>query len=154
MAIAVRSEAFEAGGPIPRRYSGQGEDISPPLRWSGVPAEARQLALTVEDPDAPGGTWDHWLLYNIPVVDGLKEGLSSIKGGVHPAEMREGVNSRGAEGYQGPMPPPGAPHRYLFRLYALDAELDLPPGLDKAALLKAIAGHVIGRGELTGTHQR
>lgn len=151
--ISLQSEAFASGQPIPAKYTTDGLNISPPLTWSGLPAGAKELALVVDDPDAPHGTWDHWLLYGVPPSQAsLPEGLSAQRRGVKPQGMTEGTNSWGNGGYEGPQPPSGT-HRYFFRLYALDANLNLPPGLKKDQLLSAIKGHIIGQGELMGTYQ-
>ena len=151
MKLSIESAAFAEGQPIPRKHTGDGEDVSPALSWSGVPAGAKELALICDDPDAPRGTWVHWVLAKIPAdATGLPEGASSMKTGASPAGMLDGVNSWGKEGYGGPMPPSGT-HRYVFKLYALDAELELAGKVDKAALLKAMEGHVLAAGELIGT---
>jgi len=151
MTIRLTSTAFEANGPIPVKYSGHGEDVSPPLAWSGLPAGTKELALICDDPDAPRGTWVHWVLARIPAdATGLPEGASSMKTGASPAGMLDGVNSWGKAGYGGPMPPSGT-HRYVFKLCALDTELALTGKVDKAALLKAMEGHVLAAGELIGT---
>jgi Raf kinase inhibitor-like YbhB/YbcL family protein len=147
MSFYLRSPAFGAGRPIPRKYTGDGLNCSPPLEWGEAPAGSRGFALLVEDPDAPGGTWRHWLLYNLAGdCRGLAEGET-------PADARQGRNSWGQAGYGGPMPPRGR-HRYFFRLYALDSPLDLPPGLNRDELLIALAGHVLGRAELMGSYSR
>jgi len=153
MKLEIRSSAFEYGKPIPLQYTGLGRDISPPLEWSGVPAETRSLALVVEDPDAPVGIWSHWLVYALhPQSHGLAEDQPKtqyLAGGA-----RQGLNDFRRLGYGGPLPPPGPPHRYFFRLYALDCELDLPPGLTRARLLEAMKGHVLAEAEWMGTFQR
>ncbi|MGA4644923.1 YbhB/YbcL family Raf kinase inhibitor-like protein [Limisphaera sp. 4302-co] len=153
MKLEIRSSAFEYGKPIPLQYTGLGRDISPPLEWTGVPAEARSLALVVEDPDAPVGTWSHWLVYALPPQSrGLAEDQPKtqyLAGGA-----RQGLNDFRRLGYGGPLPPPGPPHRYFFRLHALDCELDLPPGLTRARLLEAMKGHVLAEAEWMGTFQR
>ena len=150
MAITVTSPAFAAGERIPNKhaYRPEGQNISPPLRWSGVPAGARELALVCDDPDAPvDEPWVHWLLYRIPATAaGLDEG--ERKGAA-------GENSWEEAGYGGPFPPKGhGTHHYHFRLYALDAPLALKPGATKAQLLKAMKGHVLAEGELVGTYSR
>jgi len=150
MTIQVSSPAFEAGGRIPTKYTGEGEDVSPPLRWSGAPGETRELALICEDPDAPTPhPFVHWVLYRIP-----PETTSLEEGGIPPGAL-EGTNDFGRTGYGGPMPPRGhGPHRYHFRVYALDAGLQVRPGLGKDELLAAMEGHVLDRGELVGTYER
>lgn len=150
--LALASPAFAAGGEIPRKYTCDGEDISPPLEWGAPPAGTRGLALIMDDPDAPAGTWDHWLLYNLPAdARGLPEGVSPDA--TRPDGGRHGKNSWGRLGYGGPCPPSGQ-HRYFFRLYALDIPLDLPAGANKAQLLAAMSGHILAQGELMGTYRR
>jgi len=155
--IELTSTAFAEGQPIPQKYTGEGADVSPSLSWSALPQGTKELALICDDPDAPGGTWVHWVVYKIPVA---ATGLPGNAGGAEPRQpelltMVEGRNSFGNTGYGGPMPPRGGgEHRYFFRLYALDAELALEPGLDKPALLKAIEGHILAEGELMGTYER
>jgi len=157
MTLSVRSPAFPEGRPIPRRHTGDGEDLSPPLSWSGLPATARELALIVDDPDAPTPEpWVHWVIYKLPATtDGLAEGVPPVgRPGSVPTAL-QGQNSWKATGYRGPAPPKGhGVHRYFFKLYALDAALDLPGGLTKAGLLNAIEGHVVAEGGLMGTYQR
>ncbi len=152
MKLSVTSPAFEHGGKIPPQYTADGADISPPLQWQGVPSEARSLALICDDPDAPMGTWVHWLVWNIPPDStGLPEGV--------PAEMtledgaRQGKTDFGRVGYGGPAPPSGT-HRYYFKVYALDTMLNLPAGATKPQLEKAMQGHIIAQGELMGTYSR
>jgi Raf kinase inhibitor-like YbhB/YbcL family protein len=155
--IELSSTAFAEGQPIPRKHTGEGADVSPPLAWSKPPKGTQKLALICDDPDAPRGTWVHWVIYNIPATArGLPEGLgSSERPASEFAGVVEGKNSFGKTGYGGPMPPPGAgKHRYFFKLYALDTQLALEPGLDKESLLKAIKGHILGEGELMGTYER
>ena len=149
MSLEVKSSAFSNGGAIPRKYTGEGEDVSPPLSWSNVPEGTKEFALICDDPDAPRPTpWVHWVLYKISAsVRELAEGSS---GGA-----REGRNDFGNTGYGGPMPPPGhGVHHYHFKVYALDTELDLPPGATKEQLLGAMKGHVLAEGELVGTYER
>jgi Raf kinase inhibitor-like YbhB/YbcL family protein len=153
MALTLRSTAFDAGTPIPQPYTCDGRDMSPPLRWDNVPQGAKGFALVCDDPDAPGGTWVHWVIYGIPGdTRQLPEAVSPDKrlsnGSV------QGRNDFGKFGYGGPCPPRGKPHRYFFRLYALDASLSLEPGLSKKALLAAIQGHVMAEAELHGTYGR
>jgi len=157
MSLIVRSPAFSEGSPIPRRHTGDGADLSPPLLWSGMPAAARELALIMDDPDAPTPEpWVHWIIYKVPVTtDGLAEGIPPVfRPGFPPAAL-QGQNSWKSVGYRGPAPPKGhGVHRYFFKLYALDSALDLPEGLDKPGLLEAIKGHVVAEGESMGTYQR
>jgi Raf kinase inhibitor-like YbhB/YbcL family protein len=145
--FALYSTAFEQAGPIPRRHSCEGEDLSPPLAWSGVPERTRSLALVVDDPDAPAGTFTHWLGWALPPdVGGLDEGRGA------PVEGR---NDFGTSGYRGPCPPPGdGPHHYSFRLYALDSDPGLRPGAGKYELEPALEGHTLAVAELIGTYER
>jgi Raf kinase inhibitor-like YbhB/YbcL family protein len=157
MSLIIRSAAFSSGKPIPRRHSGDGEDLSPPLAWSGVPSSARELAMIVDDPDAPTPQpWVHWVIYRIPAtIDALAEGVPPLPKPSFPDGALQGKNSWNAAGYRGPAPPKGhGVHRYFFKLYALDTVLDLHDGLDKPSLLKAMAGHIVAEGELMGTYQR
>jgi len=147
-AFALRSPAFEDGAPIPRRHTCEGEDVSPALEWIAPPAEARSLAMVVEDPDAPGGTFTHWLAWGIePEARGLAEGERP------PLEGRNDFRRRG---WRGPCPPRGhGPHRYVFRLVALDAMLkDLARGAVARDVDEAVSGHVLAAAELTGTFER
>jgi Raf kinase inhibitor-like YbhB/YbcL family protein len=151
--LQLISSAFTQGSAIPSVYSCEGEDISPPLAWSGGPVERRSLALVCDDPDAPRGTWDHWVLYNLPgQAAELAENVPKVP--ELPSGARHGRNSWGKLGYGGPCPPPGKPHRYFFRLYALDIMLNLAPGASKAELERAMTGHILGQGTLMGTYQR
>jgi Raf kinase inhibitor-like YbhB/YbcL family protein len=145
--FALQSSGFEHGAPIPRRNSCEGEDLSPPLSWSGAPDGTRSLALVVDDPDAPAGTFTHWLGWGLdPGAQGLGEG---------EAAPVEGRNDFGTSGYRGPCPPPGhGPHRYSFRLYALDSDFDLQPGAGKPDLERALEGHTLAAAELIGTYER
>jgi len=152
MAIQLTSEVFSDGTMIPKRFTCDGEDLSPPLSWSGLPTKTGSLALICDDPDAPVGTWDHWVLFNIPAsATGLPENVSAKAtlddGSVH------GNNSWGRLGYGGPCPP-GGTHRYFFKLYALDIELDLKTGATKSQLVKAIEGHILDQGQLMGKYKR
>ena len=151
--LTVTSPAFRPGGPIPRHFTGDGMDVSPPLAWAGVPPEAKSLAVVCEDPDAPRGTWVHWLLYDLPRgTRALPEAVPAdpdLDDGSH-----QGTNDFGYVGYGGPAPPRGAAHRYVFTVYALDAELGLPAGAKKAEVLAAMAGHVLAEGAVEGTYQR
>ena len=153
MKFSLTSPSFIDGGTIPAQYTCQGADISPPLQWTNQPAGTRSFALVVDDPDAPNGTWVHWVAYDIP--DAVHEFPEDIpkqdklpKGGV------QGVNDFKRVGYGGPCPPPGAPHRYYFRLYALDSALNLKPRMSKAQLLEAVQGHSLGEATLMGRFSR
>lgn len=155
--IAITSAAFQDGARIPGRYARAGENRSPALHWSRLPQGSASVALVCEDPDAPQAEpFTHWVLFNIPpTLPGLPEGVSK---GPLPPEVpgaAQGVNDFGGIGYDGPAPPRGdGPHRYRFELYALDAMLDLPPGLTKIALRRTLEGHVLGKGLLTGAYSR
>jgi Raf kinase inhibitor-like YbhB/YbcL family protein len=152
--MQLTSTAFTAGGDIPGRYTCEGQDIAPPLAWQEVPDGTRSLALIVDDPDAPDPahpqrTWVHWVLYDIPpAAAGLPEGGKPL-----PAGTREGTNDWGRTGYGGPCPPVGR-HRYFFKLYALDQMLSDQSAPKKAALEKAMQGHVLAQVELIGTYQK
>jgi Raf kinase inhibitor-like YbhB/YbcL family protein len=152
MALHVESPAFSEGGLIPRPYTCDGKDISPPLSWSGVPETAKSLALICDDPDAPGKTWVHWVLFNLPPrTNRLAEGIAareSVSGG-----GAQGTNDFRKIGYGGPCPP-GGTHRYLFKLYALDTELKLSAAATKADVERAMEGHILAEGTLTGKYTR
>jgi Raf kinase inhibitor-like YbhB/YbcL family protein len=153
MAFMLRSSAFEAGSVIGRAYTCDGRDINPPLRWENPPGGTRSYALICDDPDAPMGTWVHWVIYNIPAAAReLAEGLPARE--KSPDGSLQGQNDFGRIGYGGPCPPRGKPHRYFFRLYALDAVPGLGPGATRKALLKAIEGHVLAQAELMGSYGR
>lgn len=153
MSIQISSGAFEQRGRIPKKYTCDGADVSPPLGWSGVPEGCESLALICDDPDAPMGTWVHWVLYNLaPDTDGLPEGLPPDEELASGA--RQGLNDFRRIGYGGPCPPPGGPHRYFFKLYALDTQLDLPPAAKKQELLRAMEGHILDQGQLVAKYQR
>ena len=153
MTIQITTTAFAEGQPIPSRHAYDQQDISPALQWSGVPAAAKSLALICDDPDAPMGTWVHWVLYDLPPVgSGLGEGVPKTP--QLPNGAKQGVNDYKQIGYGGPYPPPGKPHRYFFKLYALDVLPELKPGLTKKELLLAMEGHVVAEGQLMGTYQR
>ena len=143
----LRSTAFEHGAAIPRRHTCEGEDLSPPLQGSDPPEGTRALALVCDDPDAPGGTFTHWLAW------GIDPGAGAL--GEAEAAPGEGENDFGSTGYRGPCPPPGhGPHRYFFRLHALDGELELEQGAGKAEVERAIREHDLGSAELMGTYER
>ncbi|MFQ5346281.1 MAG: YbhB/YbcL family Raf kinase inhibitor-like protein [Rhodothalassiaceae bacterium] len=156
MSITLGSSAFANFGEIPRRYTCQGDDVSPPLAWSGVPQGTRSLALIVDDPDAPDPrapkmTWVHWVLYNLPADSrGLPEAVSPA---ALPRGTREGLNDWKRTGYGGPCPPIGR-HRYHFKLYALDTVLPDLGKPTKAALLDAMEGHVLAEAALVGTYEK
>ena len=156
MTFSLTSSAFSPNERIPPRYTGEGADVSPPLAWGEPPAAAQTLALICDDPDAPRGTWDHWLIWNIPGnLRALPEGVSKKDSPPEVAGAVQGSNSWPKVGYYGPMPPPGhGTHHYHFTLYALNKTLDLKPGANKKALLAAMKGHVLAEGKLTGIYSR
>lgn len=146
--LTVTSTAFKEGGMIPGKYTCDDRDLSPQIAWSGVPAGAKTVALICDDPDAPAGTWVHWVVFNIPVtVKELAEGASL------PAGAKQGINDFRKLSYGGPCPP-GGTHRYFFKVYALDAVLALKEGAAKGELLKAMEGHVLAQGQLMGKYKR
>ena len=153
MAFEIKTDAFQQGGDIPISYTCDGKDLSPPLRWEEPPV-AKSFALIADDPDAPVGTWVHWVIYDIPA------GARELKEGVPSSEMlsdgsRQGITDFGRSGYGGSCPPPGKPHRYYFKLYALDTLLNLSPAqTTKPKLLKAMEGHVLAEAQLMGRYQR
>jgi len=150
--IRLASPAFEQGGRIPYVHTCEGDDVSPPLVWSDAPFKTRSYALVCEDPDAPRGTWIHWVLYNIS-GDAVELGRAVPTLPELPSGARHGRNTAGDMAYAGPCPPPGNPHRYFFRLYALDVSLNLPPGATKAELEQAMDQHILAQGTLMGTYQ-
>jgi Raf kinase inhibitor-like YbhB/YbcL family protein len=151
--LELVSSAFSDGMPIPVKYTADGQDISPPLKWTAGPATTKGYCLICDDPDAPSGTWVHWVVYNIPPhVLELPEGLPkdpNLQEGI-----RQGITSFGSTGYGGPAPPKGKQHHYYFKLYALDSVIDLKPAATEAQLVKAIQGRVIAEAKLMGTYQR
>ena len=151
--MKITSPAFEEGKPIPAKHTCDGKDVSPPLKWTGVPAAAKTLALTVDDPDAPVGDWFHWILYNLPVsTTELPEGLPKSEN--LPKGGKQGMNDFKRLGYGGPCPPPGKPHRYFFKLYALDVQLNLPANITGKEFLNALTNHVIAQTTIMGTYER
>lgn len=152
MKIDITSPAFQDGGRIPEKYTCDGDDVSPPLEWSPIPEEAVTLALICDDPDAPMGTWVHWVVYNLPAdISGLPESVMPERelesGGL------QGLNDFQKIGYGGPCPP-GGEHRYFFKLYALDTKLDFGPGATKSHLMIAMEGHVLAEGHIMGKYSR
>jgi hypothetical protein len=146
--MTITSPSFKNNETIPSNYTCSGVNINPELRIADVPAEAKSFALIVDDPDAPGGTWTHWMLWNIdPATTVIPEGGK-------PAQAVEGKTSFGRSGYGGPCPPAGKPHHYHFKLHALDTVLNLPAGADVRALEAALEGHVIASAELVGLYGR
>jgi Raf kinase inhibitor-like YbhB/YbcL family protein len=155
MTFALTSTAFRNDERVPALYTPEGKNVSPPLAWADPPAGAAAFALVCDDPDAPRGTWDHWVLWNLPAAARkLPEGIAKTETPADLGNARQGRNSGGEIGYDGPLPPPGKVHHYNFVLYALDAPLDLKAGADKKALLATLNGHVLGQAKLTGTYSR
>lgn len=157
MKFRIESTAFKANQPVPRKHTGDGEDVSPALSWYDAPGAVKEFALIVDDPDAPRPQpWVHWVIYKLtPSTTSLPEGVPAAERLKAPAGALQGKNSWNTVGYRGPAPPPGhGVHHYRFRLYALDAPLDAPPGLEKDALLAKMKGHVLAEAELVGTYQR
>ena len=152
MELKIKSSAFNEGNMIPKKYTCDGTNVSPPLAWEGAPANAKSLALISDDPDAPVGTWVHWVIYNIPpTIKELPENIPPYK--IIENGAQQGTNDFRMIGYGGPCPPRGI-HRYYFKLYALDSMLDSQPGLTKAQLVKAMEGHILAQGQLMGRYQR
>jgi len=151
--MILQSSAFADGSPIPKQHTADGADVSPPLAWSDVPAGTQFFALICDDPDAPRGTWVHWVLFNLP-ADAvlLPEGVPTAK--TLPKGAKQGTNDFGKIGYGGPSPPRGKPHRYFFKLYALDGFLKLAEGATKAQLEQAMTGHILEQAQWMGTYQR
>ena len=150
--IEVTSTAFEDGQPIPDKYTSHGDDVSPPLQWSGASQQTKSLVLICEDPDAPSGTFTHWLVYNLPPTttsldENVPKGQSMVYG------FLQGKNGFGNVGYNGPNPPAGKVHHYFYKVYALDIILLLSAGGDRSDLVSAMNGHIIGEGELIGTFE-
>lgn len=144
---------FENQKPIPTRFTCEGEDLSPPLTFSGVPKGTVSMVLIVDDPDAPRGTFDHWIVWNIPpTLEGLSEGAEELFS--KNTAVKQGLNGFKDLSYRGPCPPPGKPHRYYFKLYALNTLLNLKEGVSKQEVEKAIEGHILEKAELMGTYQR
>ena len=153
MKFELKSTAFVHEGEIPKKHTCDGPDVSPPLAWSEATSGTRSFALIVDDPDAPVGTWVHWVLYDLPpTTNSLSEGFAKdpeLKDG-----SRQGKNDFGKIGYGGPCPPRGPAHRYYFRMYALDTKLNLRPGVSRAEVDKAMKGHVLSQAELMGRYRR
>lgn len=151
--ISILTEAFKPGENIPEEYTCSGKNVSPVLSWKEVPEGTKSIALIMDDPDAPMGTFVHWVIYNIPsdtrtLPRGVKKSKTLEDG------SRQGKNDFGNIGYGGPCPPPGKPHRYFFKIYALDTELTLDPGASKKGVEKALDGHILAKGELMGKYKR
>ena len=153
MNFQLTSTVFEEGADIPRKYTVDGTDTSPPLAWINPPRQTQRFVLICDDPDAPMGAWVHWILYNIPAdADMLPEAVPPKR--ELPNGARQGLNDFKKLGYNGPAPPPGPAHRYVFKLYALDTALNLAAGATKAELLEAIQGHILAEAQLTGMYGR
>ena len=153
MNMQLTSSAFKQGEPIPRKHTGEGPDLSPPLAWSGAPAGTKAFVLICDDPDAPMGVWVHWVLYDIPPqTTQLPEGISASETVLGSA--KHGLTDFRRVGYGGPMPPPGRAHRYFFRLYAVGQATGLAPRATKTQVLAAIKGHVLAESQLMGTYRR
>jgi len=152
MSLELKSTAFADEDTIPDKYTCQGNDVSPPLEWKSAPDDTAAFVLICDDPDAPMGTWDHWVIYNIP------SDRSKLDENIDPAKnvenMTQGLNSWDKVGWGGPCPPPGPTHRYIFHLYALDEDLDMQPGLTKNEVMEMIDSHIIDDCELMGKYQR
>ena len=152
MDLSVRSGAFNQGGTIPSKFTCDGSDVSPPLSWTKGPQDTVSYALIADDPDAPAGTWVHWVIYNVPAAKtSLAENVAKAKK-LDDGSM-QGMNDFRKIGYGGPCPP-GGTHRYFFKVYALNAALKVEPGLTKKQLLKEMEGHILAQGELMGTYSR
>jgi hypothetical protein len=156
MNFTLTSTAFKNDERIPKKYSGEGDDVSPPLEWSEPPVATKAFALICDDPDAPRGTWNHWTLWNLPAeLRKLPENVAKTETVADLGGARQGRNSGGVIGYSGPKPPPGhGTHHYHFHLYALAAPLDLKAGADRKAVEAALKGHVIGQATVLGTYSR
>ncbi|MBA3721156.1 MAG: YbhB/YbcL family Raf kinase inhibitor-like protein [Parachlamydiaceae bacterium] len=148
----IIESVFEYQKPIPLKYTCSGENVSPPLKFLNVPSSSKTLVLIMDDPDAPVGVFDHWVVWNIPpTFQGLSEGAKEL---FSNAKVKQGTNGYNVVGYKGPCPPPGKVHRYFFKLYALNTELTLPEGSSKKDVEKGMKGHIIEEAELVGTYQR
>jgi len=153
MALQISSPAFSAGESIPKKFTCDGPDVSPKLSWGDPPAKTQSFALIMDDPDAPVGTWVHWVLYDVP-ADAKELPEAVPKQEQLASGARQGHNDFGKTGYGGPCPPPGKPHRYFFKLYALDAKLNLKAGATKADVERAMKGHILAQAELVGKYGR
>jgi len=153
MTFAISSPSFSNGGKIPTKFTCDGSDVSPALSWTTPPPETQSFTLIADDPDAPVGTWTHWVLFDLPAhTSALPEAVikvDEVSGG-----GRQGRNDFRKIGYGGPCPPPGKPHRYFFKLYALEKMLNLKPGASKRDVEQAMQGHILAKAELVGTYQR
>ena len=153
MAFTLTSSDFQNGGDIPQKFTCKGADVSPELSWTNPPTGTRSFTLIADDPDAPAGTWTHWVLFDLPAqTSTLPEGVAKVD--EVPDGGHQGRNDFRKIGYGGPCPPPGKPHRYFFKLYALDKALNLKPGASKQEVEQAMQGHVLGQAELVGRFRR
>lgn len=153
MDLRISSTAFQNGADIPKKFTCDGADVSPSLSWTGTPAQTQSFALIADDPDAPAGTWTHWVLYDLPAnITELQENVSKVD--KLPNQARQGRNDFHKLGYGGPCPPAGKAHRYYFKLYAVDTKLNLDPGAGKDEVEKALQGHVLAKAELMGKYSR
>lgn len=153
MKLQVSTNAFQPGTEIPQKFTCSGEDLSPEISWTDLPEGTQSVAVIVDDPDAPVGTWTHWMVYDLPpsiqkLAQERPRTASLDDGGL------QGKNDFGNLGYNGPCPPPGKPHRYFFKVYALDQKLEIPAGATRKALDEALKGHVLAEGEVMGTFAR
>lgn len=153
MAMELKSPAFQNGGDIPQKHTCDGTDVSPPLRWENAPTGTKAFALISDDPDAPVGTWVHWVIYDLPADSKeLAEGVATSE--TLPNGAKQGINDFRKVGYGGPCPPPGPAHRYFIKLYALDSPTNLKPRATKQQLLDAIKGHILAEAQLMGRYKR
>jgi Raf kinase inhibitor-like YbhB/YbcL family protein len=151
--ISFYVDGFKDGAAIPDIYTCKGKNISPSLSWKGIPEGTKSIALIMDDPDAPGGTFVHWVLYNVPAAtQKLPESIPHDK--ILADGSMQGMTDFGVTGYGGPCPPPGKPHRYYFKIYALDSRIELAPGTSKEQLENAMIGHILAKGEIMGTYKR
>jgi len=151
--MQLTSSAFKTSTAIPKQFTCEGKNVSPPLTWTGTPTNVKSFALIADDPDAPSGTWVHWVVYDLPATTTeLPE--DTPKSQLIPGNAKQGITDFKQVGYGGPCPPPGKPHRYFFKLYALDEMLNLKPGATKKDIEKAMSGHILATAELVGTYER
>lgn len=153
MTLQLKSPDFSSGAAIPKQFTCEGADLSPALQWSDPPPDTQSFALIADDPDAPVGTWVHWVLYDLPPnLRSLPQNYPKTE--QSPDGSRHGRNDFKRIGYNGPCPPPGKPHRYFFKLYALDTKLNLEPGATKKNVERAMQGHILAQGEYMGRYSR
>ena len=153
MIMQLTSKAFQEGATIPVKYTCDAQNVSPPLAWTGTPPGTKSLALIADDPDAPGGTWVHWVVFNMPAST-VELPEDTPKSQFLPGGAGQGLNDFRRLGYGGPCPPPGKPHRYFFKLYALDTELALKPGASKKDVERGMDKHILAQAQLMGTYKR